>query len=149
MANDQISCRVPQRRAVEKGIQMFGWDACRIARLANSRTCADMRRQLLALGGVPMVGTHYKSYSPFILPFQHCSHLNAALCTLFLLSQCSPPRMIRLLCMRNTPGIIHHACHLRRAVCAGPGRGRSGARGARRPAEGSAPEPPQEPLPGQ
>lgn len=54
MANDQIACRVPQRRAVEKGIQMFGWDACRIACLSGSRTCADMRAQLLALGGVPL-----------------------------------------------------------------------------------------------
>ena len=32
---------------------MFGWDACRIARLAL-RPCSTLRDQLLALGGVPL-----------------------------------------------------------------------------------------------
>lgn len=90
MANDQIACRVPQRRAVEKGIQMFGWDACRIARLANSRTCADMRRQLLALGGVPTVGTYYKSYSTFSPPFCYPSSIVPILTRLCAHCSCSP-----------------------------------------------------------
>lgn len=36
-----------QRRAVEKGIQMFGWDACHIRRLVGaSRTCSEVRQQV-------------------------------------------------------------------------------------------------------
>jgi hypothetical protein len=38
---------MPQRRAVEKGIQMFGWDACRIRLLIGAlKTCDDVRQQV-------------------------------------------------------------------------------------------------------
>jgi hypothetical protein len=38
---------IMQRRAVEKGIQMFGWDACHIRRLVGaSRSCGEVRQQV-------------------------------------------------------------------------------------------------------
>ena len=35
-----------QKRAVRKGVSMFGWDSCRIARLLFDRPCSAIREQL-------------------------------------------------------------------------------------------------------
>lgn len=43
-----------QRRAVRTGVRIFGWDSCRIARMAPARGCSQVRDQLLALGAVPL-----------------------------------------------------------------------------------------------
>ena len=35
-----------QRRAIGKGVRMYGWDSCRIARLLCDRSCRVVREKL-------------------------------------------------------------------------------------------------------